>query len=97
MKKLQTVILDLLPMETIDNYFENDDTMFGDILLKAMGYEATCTFLARCKRGNRNGWYNIGWMLENGDEYANTFSPEEIKRALKGKTLTLYAEVKYDP
>ncbi len=97
MKKLQSVCLDLLPKGIIDNYFENDDTMFGDLLLQAMGYDAVCTFLAICKRGSHKGWYNIGWMLGNGDEYANTFSPDEIERALKGKTANVYVEIIKEP
>lgn len=87
MKKLQTVALELLTKGTIDRYFEDNDTMFGDVLLRLMGIEATCLSLARCKRGAREGGYWINWGFENGDEEADTFSFEEIEKALKGKTL----------
>lgn len=75
----------------IDNRAERRDEIFGDVLLKAMGYGPTCicTVFCKCKRGG----YNIGWMLENGDEYINTFTLDELLRGLKGKSLKIIMQV----
>lgn len=81
--------------ETLDKYAElggMGGEMFGDILLKAMGYNASCILFCKCSRDDES--YNIGWCLENGEQYVKTFSLHELTNALKDKTLELSYDVK---
>lgn len=84
------VALDLIPKGRIDEYAEMNCHVFGDILLEAMGYNASCA--AFTKRAD--GKYNIDYALDDGAEFSHTLVYEDIRRALEGKSLTLTTSVK---
>lgn len=60
-------------------------SLFNDyiasILVDALGINGSANIFCRCRLGG----YNLSWVLENGEEYAKTFSEEELLNALKGK------------
>ena len=78
--------------EVIEKYASIECTDFGQVLLEAMGYNAVCILFCKCSSGG----YNIGWGLENGEEYIKRFFVNELLEALKGKTLYLTMEVRKD-
>lgn len=80
-----TVYLNKFTKEDLDKLADIDDPAIGDIILKCMHYNAVCTEFCKCK----NGGYNIGWMLENGEEFIQTFSEDEILQSLKGKVIDI--------
>ena len=53
----------------------------ADILVDALGINGAANLFCKC----RCGGYNISWVLSNGEEYAKTFSEEELLNALQGK------------
>ena len=53
----------------------------ADILVDALGINGSANVFCKCK----NGGYNLSWVLENGEEFAKTFSEEELLNALKEK------------
>ena len=53
----------------------------ADILVDALGINGDANLFCKC----RCGGYNLSWVLENGNEYTQTFSEEELLDALKGK------------
>lgn len=55
----------------------------ADILIDALGINGSANVFCKCKHGG----YNLSWVLENGEEYAKTFSEEELLSALKGKVI----------
>lgn len=89
-----TYDLNYVDEREINERAERRDEVFGDIILQAMGYAptCTCTVFCKCKRGG----YNIGWMLENGDEYINTFTLGDILARLKGKQVKVDIRVTSD-
>lgn len=81
--------LSYISIEDLDKRAMIGDTLFGDILLEAMGYNATCFLF--CK--SNNGGYNIAWGTANGQEYIKTFFAGELLQALKGKTLNITTSI----
>lgn len=58
-----------------------DNTIFGSMILYALGIRAACTTF--CKSARYAGLYVLSWILDNGEEYHDLFSEEEIMEALK--------------
>jgi len=92
MMKMEAVLELCITQEVIDRYASIGCTVFGQLLLEAMGYNADCTLFCKCNVGG----YNIAWVLENGEEYCKTFFAEELLESLKGKSLSLTMEVRKD-
>lgn len=59
---------------------EYDECVMGEIVLHALGINGACICFCMCKAdGFDNGKYiNIGWILDNGDSYINTYHIDEI-------------------
>lgn len=53
------------------------------ILVDALGINGDANFFGKCQTGG----YNLSWILSNGNEYAKTFSEEELLAALKNKVV----------
>lgn len=85
------MLMSYIDKETIDQYAEIESDVFGDIVLQAMGYNASCAMFCKCSKDNKS--YNISWVLENGEQYVKTFCIEEILRAFQGKVLNLKFEL----
>ena len=83
--------LEYVTKETIDNYANIHCIIFGDILIEALGINGDCVVFCKCK--DHDDLYNLGWALENGQEYMHSYSLDEILRALKNKKLTLTTKV----
>ena len=62
----------------------------ADILVDALGINGTSNVFCRCQLGG----YNLSWVLENGEEYARTFSEEELLDALKDKIVDFTIKVR---
>ena len=55
----------------------------ADILVDALGINGAANIFCKCKHGG----YNLSWTLNNGEEYIQTFSEEELLDALKDKVI----------
>lgn len=53
----------------------------ADILVDALGINGSANVFCKCE----NGGYNLSWVIKSGEEYAKTFSEEELLNVLKGK------------
>ena len=84
------VALDLIPKETIDDYAGIECTVFGDILVKALGINGGCTLFKRCKHGD---CYILAWIADDGEVYDARFDLDTIMRSLKDKHMTLTMDV----
>lgn len=66
---------------------ENCPSIFNeyiaDILIDALGINGSANVFCKCKYGG----YNLSWVLENGNEYVQTFSEEELLNALNNKVV----------
>ena len=58
-----------------------DNTIFGSMILYALGIRAACTTF--CKSARYEGRYVLSWICDNGDEYHDIVSEEEIMAALE--------------
>lgn len=64
----------------IDEHAEIEDNDFvGQVILFSFGIDAPCTVFCKSKQGG----YDLGWCVSNGDEYIHTFSGSEIEEALR--------------
>lgn len=57
------------------------NSYIADILIDTLGIDGSAYLFCRCKAGG----YNLGWTLENGNDYIQTFSNQELLNALKDK------------
>ena len=57
-----------------------DNCVFGTIILNALGIRAACTTFCESKRCD--GKYVLSWVCDNGDEYTELYSEEEILNAV---------------
>lgn len=89
MKSELTLALEYTTKETIEAYASIRSDKFGQVILESMGYNGDCISFCKCKEGG----YNIGWMIQTGDEFIKTFSLEEIMKSFQGKILTITTEV----
>lgn len=92
MMKMKAALELCITEDIIHKYASIECLTFGNMLLQAMGYNADCILFCNCSVGG----YNIGWCLENGNEYCKTFYIDELLNAMKGKTLELNMEVRRD-
>ena len=82
-----------LTEEIVDLYASIRSSIFGDIVLGALGINGDCIeFRKSLTKGN----YIITYGLENAKEYQKTYRIDEIMKAFKGKTLHMEMEVKRD-
>lgn len=86
------MLMNYIDKETIDQYAEIESDVFGNIILQAMGYNASCAMFRKHSKDDES--YNISWMLANGEQYVRTFCIDEIVRAFQGKVLNLQYSVK---
>lgn len=47
----------------------------ANMILKSLGINGTVHTFCKCKK---DGYYNLSWVLENGEEYMNTYSEQEL-------------------
>lgn len=64
-----------------------DNCFMGTIVLYSLGIRAACTTF--CKQRDREGWYNLAWICDNGDEYVQSFYEGEILSALEKTTIKI--------
>ncbi|MBS5080409.1 MAG: hypothetical protein KH031_09640 [Clostridiales bacterium] len=81
------MLMNYIYKETIDRYADIESDVFGNIILQAMGYNASCVMFCKCSKDDES--YNISWVLANGEQYVKTFSIEEILKALQGIKLAI--------
>lgn len=91
LEEIMKMLMNYIDKETIDQYADIESDIFGDIILQAMGYNASCAMFCKCSKDDES--YNISWVLANGEQYVKTFCTEEIIRAFQGKVLNLQYSV----
>ena len=84
------VALDLIPKETIDDYADIECTVFGDILVKALGINGGCTLF---KHSKHDDCYILAWTTDDGEIYDARFDLDTIMRSLKGKIMEMTMDV----
>lgn len=73
-------------------YFVREN-MFGEIILHILGINGTCTYIGRCKPYLGEA-LNIGWMLDNGNEYMETVFIDNILDRVKRNPMTIHYELR---
>lgn len=67
-----------------------DNVIFGSMILYALGIRAACTTF--CKSSRYPGQYVLSWICDNGDEYVNVVTEEEILDAVHKIKIVFEAE-----
>ena len=62
----------------------------AEILVNALGINGDANIFCKCMYGG----YNLSWVLENGNEYMQTFTEEELLNALLGKIVDYELKVR---
>lgn len=91
------VLNDYVDAKTLDWVTKEDaphllKEFVADMLVDALGINGSANVFCKCK----NGGYNLSWVLENGDEYMQTFSEEELLNSLKGKIVDYSIKIRRD-
>jgi hypothetical protein len=84
------IALDCLPKETIDDYAGIESTVFGEILVQALGINGSCWLFKHSKHAGR---YILGWVTDDGEAHDELFDLDTIMGGLKGKSATLTMDV----